>query len=121
MQYHNFDLENRLIRFAIEVLNLTERLPNTVGSRVLANQLARSSTSIALNYGEVQANESPKDFIHKMSICLKELRESLICIKIIQGKPYFQDNRVLPVLQECNELLAIFYTSIKTKRKNMNS
>jgi four helix bundle protein len=120
MQYHSFDLEERLMRFAVQVLNLIEKLPNSTGARVLANQLARSCTSAALNYGEAQAKESAKDFIHKMSVCLKELRESQMSLKIISYKPYVTSDVVDPVLKECSELVAIFVTSINTKRKGMN-
>lgn len=120
MEYHSFDLEERLIRFTVQVLKLIEQLPRDPGARVLSKQLARSCTSVALNYGEAQANESPKDFIHKMSICLKELRESQICLKIIWYKPYVAPNAIEPVLKECGELVGIFVTSINTKKRNMN-
>ena len=119
MTNHKFDLQPRLINFAVSSLTLIERLPDTMGARILAHQLAKSSTSAALNYGEVQANESPKDFIHKMSICLKELRESQISMTIILHKLYLPEPDVLPTLKECSELVAIFFSSIKTKKQSI--
>jgi four helix bundle protein len=80
------NLEERLIDFAVMVIDLSEKLPKTFAGKHLGNQLVRSGTSPALNYGEAQAAESKKDFIHKMRICLKELRESYVCLKIIDRK-----------------------------------
>ncbi|MEL6140304.1 MAG: four helix bundle protein [Bacteroidota bacterium] len=78
-----FDLDDRLIDFAVDVLKLIELLPASFAAKQLANQLHRSGTSPSLNYGEVQSAESLKDFIHKMAVCLKELRETQNCLKII--------------------------------------
>jgi four helix bundle protein len=80
----------------------------------LSDQLIRSGTSLALNYGEVQGAESNRDFIHKLRLCLKELRETQVCLKIIRLKPLLPKVKVDPVLKECGELIAIIYTSIKT-------
>ena len=81
------DLENRLIDFAVQIINVIEALPNTKAGNHIAGQLVRSGTSPAPNYGEAQSAESRKDFIHKMKIALKELRESLIWLRIIERKP----------------------------------
>lgn len=79
------NLELRLIAFAISVANFNETLPNSKSANHLGNQLLRSGTSPALNYGEARGAESKKDFIHKMKICLKELRESHNCLRILLG------------------------------------
>ena len=79
-----YNLENRLIAFAVSILDLADKLPNTFAGKHLGGQLTRSGTSPALNYGKAQAAESRADFIHKMKNCLKELRESQICLKIIE-------------------------------------
>lgn len=93
-------------------------MPNTKFANNLANQLVRSCTSPPLNYGETQGAESKKDFIHKMSVVLKELRESLICLKIIQRTKLLQSELTLEkAITECNELVAIFYRSIETASK----
>ena len=71
-----YDLEERLIEFASQIIDITEMLPKTLAGNHLGGQLLRSGTSPALHYGEAQAAESPADFIHKMKVCLKELRET---------------------------------------------
>mgnify|MGYP006217843063 CR=1 FL=1 len=66
-----FNLQNRLINFAVLILDITEKLPDNKGSNHLSGQLVRSGTAPALQYGEAQSAESRKDFIHKMKIALK--------------------------------------------------
>ncbi len=84
----------------------------------MVKQLIRSVTSSALNYGEAQGAESKKDFIHKMSICLKELRESQVNMQILERSNLVEDKRVFqPIIKENNELVAIFTASIKTTNK----
>lgn len=74
-----FDLEERLIDFAFVIIDISEALPKTRAGEHLGGQLLRSGTSPALHHGEAQAAESPADFIHKMKVCLKELRETFNC------------------------------------------
>ncbi|MBP9186549.1 MAG: four helix bundle protein [Bacteroidia bacterium] len=114
-----YDLEERLIDFSILILNVTEQLPNNrIGSH-LGGQLIRSGTSPALNYGEAQGAESRNDFIHKMKLCLKELRETIVCLKIIARKPVIKILTLVEMaLIEANELAAIFNKSIDTAIKN---
>jgi four helix bundle protein len=69
-------------------------------------------------YGEAQAAESRADFIHKMKILLKELRETMISLRIINEKPLVKDEKIAITLQECNELIGIFTKSIETAKKN---
>jgi four helix bundle protein len=116
-----FNLEERLIEFAVSSLEITERMPDTKGSHHLAGQLARSGTSPALQYGEAQAAESRRDFIHKMKISLKELRESMICLQIIRRKKYIQEDMMLLAIAEANELISIFVKSIQTASKNIKT
>jgi four helix bundle protein len=71
-----YDLEDRLINFAVRMIAISEMLPNTRAGNHVASQLVRCGTSPAFNYGEVQSAESQKDFIHKMKVILKELRET---------------------------------------------
>jgi four helix bundle protein len=114
-----FDLENRLIEFVLKIDELVEKLPNTRLANHLAGQLIRSGSSPALNYGEAQSAESQKDFIHKILVVLKELRETRICLKIIKKKPLVDDSIVIPVLSENEELIAIFAKSLKTAKSNL--
>jgi four helix bundle protein len=114
-----FNLEQRLIDFAVSVLEITERLPDSKGSNHLASQLTRCGTAPVLQYGEAQAAESRKDFIHKMKLSLKELRESMICLKIIHKKQYLPEPVLAPSITEANELTSIFIKSIQTASSNM--
>ncbi|MBL7806207.1 MAG: four helix bundle protein [Saprospiraceae bacterium] len=107
-------LEDRLIDFATRILDLVEALPNTAVGRHLGGQIMRSGTAPALNYGEAQAAESKADFVHKMKICLKELRETNISLKIIFRRNWFPKEKLNPIMNENNELIAIFMASIKT-------
>jgi len=116
-----FDLEDRLIDFAARCIKVAESLPKTFAGQHLAGQLIRSGTSPALNYGEAQGAESRKDFIHKMKICLKELRETLVCLKIIVRAELLTEGMLQPLIDETNELISIFVISIKTAKQNMNS
>lgn len=114
-----YDLEERSIDFALKIDEIIELLPNTRLANHLAGQMIRSGTAPALNYGEAQSAESQKDFIHKMQIILKELRESRICLKIIVRKPLLKADLVSPVLSENEELIAIFAKSIKTAKSKL--
>ena len=113
-----YDLEERLIEFAVRIIDLAEALPRTVASKNLGSQIVRSGTSPALNYAEAQSAESKNDFVHKMKICLKELRETLVCLKIIMLKGYFKENKLAALLQENSELISIFVKSIQTAKNN---
>lgn len=78
------ELENRLIDFAATIIIIASKFEKSYAGNHLSGQIIRSGTSPALNYGEAQSAESKKDFIHKMGICLKELRETFVCLKIIE-------------------------------------
>jgi len=80
--------------------------------------LVRSGSSPALNYGEAQAAESRNDFIHKMKVILKELRESMVSLKIIERRTMHNLENTLVAKNECNQLIAIFVKSIETAKKN---
>ncbi len=114
-----YDLEDRLIAFAIRIIKMTSRLKKEFSSEHLSKQIIRSSTSAALNYGEVQSAESHRDFIHKMKLCLKELRETNVNLKIIKGAGLSTDISLIENIEkENNELISIFVASIKTSNKN---
>jgi len=93
-----FNLEERLIEYAVLILKATESLPDNRGASHLSSQLIRSGTAPALLYGEAQAAESRRDFIHKMKVALKELRETFVCLKIIHRKAYLNDEQNLKKL-----------------------
>lgn len=114
-----FDLEDRLIDFAIQVSEIIEILPNTKLTNHLGNQGIRSSTAPALIYGEVQSAESQRDFIHKVKILLKELRETRVCLKILVKKGVLDDGVLIAALKENEELIAIFAKSVKTAESKL--
>ena len=118
MPPQKYDLEDRLVDYASSVVELTEALPNTRAGNHFAGQLLRSGTSPAPNYGEAQAAESRRDFVHKLGICLKELRESRIWLRIVQRRTMLKASVVEPVLRETEELIRIFKTSIATTKRN---
>lgn len=115
-----FDLEERLIDFAVRILRMAESLPKTKAGSHIAGQLIRCGTSPGPNYGEAQAAESRADFVHKMKICLKELRETRIWLLIIvKANLITPASKLEPLIDENNELISIFVKSIKTaKQKN---
>lgn len=115
VQKRVFDLQDRLINFAVMVIKVVDGLPSTPAGRLLGDQLLRSGTSPALHYGEAQAAESRRDFIHKMKVGLKELREAHACLKIILKSGMHGDMDFVELArQECSELIAIFQASVNT-------
>jgi len=115
-------LEERLIQFAIDVILVCKTIDNSFASEHLAKQLIRSATSVALNYAEAQSGESMRDFLHKLKICLKELRECLVNMRIQKGASLIQDiNKLDILLKENNELISIFVASIKTASLKLKS
>ena len=115
------ELENRLIDYAVLIIKIASLLPNSPEGNVLRYQLAKSGTSPALNYGEAQEAESKNDFIHKMKIGNKELRESSVNLRIIERAELLKTHSEVlnKGMKETNELIAIFTSSIKTARKGI--
>ena len=113
------ELEDRLINLAVLIIGMVESMPTTRAANHLGGQLLRSGSSPALNYGEAQSAESLNDFIHKIKIVLKELRETLVCLKIIlRTKLYSSEEKIQLALKETDELIAIFVQSAKTAQRN---
>jgi four helix bundle protein len=113
-----FDLEDRLVDFACMCLEVCELLPNSKAGQNLEYQLSKSGTAPALIYGEAQAAESRADFLHKMKMVLKEIRESRVNLKIIKRKPVIVHEKIEIAFNESNELMAIFLKSIETAKSN---
>ncbi len=114
------ELENRLIEFAAAIIILAGNFKANYAGNHLGGQIIRSGSSPALNYGEAQSAESQKDFIHKMGICLKELRETLVCLRIVEKANLTTDlNNLISAKAEANELISIFVSSIKTAKTNL--
>ena len=121
VKQNKFDLEDRLVDFACICLEVCDLLPNSKAGQNLEFQLSKSSTASALIYGEAQAAESKADFIHKMKMVLKEIRESRVNLKIIIRKPVVINEKVNKAFGEANELMTIFLKSIDTARQNKAS
>ena len=114
-----FDLEDRLLEFASAVIDLSEKLPNTRAGNHVAGQVLRSGTSPYPNHGEAEDAESRDDFIHKLKVCLKEMRETRRWARLLRRKGWAADDPTLVfVLSEADELIRIFYSSIQTARRN---
>jgi len=115
----NIELENRLIKFAVMVNGIIESLPETYMAKNLAKQMSRSGMSPFLNYAEAQSAESRRDFIHKMKVSLKELKETSAGLKFTKAANLIKSHKKLEeVLSENTELIAIFIKSIDTATKN---
>lgn len=121
MNSKKFDLEDRFVDYTCRMIDVVEALPNSRAGNYIAGQLIRSCHSPTFNYGEVQASESPKDFIHKMSVVLKELKECRTALKIIRKKEMIKPvTKLDEVYKETEELIAIIAKSIATAKKNNN-
>lgn len=114
-----FDLEDRLVDFVARIVDVVEALPKTRAANYIAGQLIRCGLAPCLLYGEAQSAESREDFVHKMKIILKELKETRVCLKIIKKKVMIRPvSRLSYLYKECEELIAIVAKSIDTAKKN---
>lgn len=114
-------LEDRLIDFAVQIVNLTAALPKTSAGNHVAGQILRSGTSPAPNYGEARGAESSVDFLHKIRVVLKELNETQIWLKIVKKCDLVSPDKMGPLLDESNQLCRIFIASVKTARTRLHS
>jgi len=114
-----YDLENRLLEFAGNIVELTESLPNTRAGNHIAGQILRCGTSSFSNHGEVEAAESRRDFWHKLRICLKELRETKRWLRLVgRVQKLGSPANFVTCLNEVEKLIRIFVASIRTAEKN---
>ena len=119
MQNRRYDLEDRFVDYTCRMIDVVEALPNTRAGNYISGQLIKSCHSPTFNYGEVQAAESTKDFLHKMGIVLKELKECRTAIKIIRKKEMIKPlSKLEEIFKETEELIAIIAKGIATARKN---
>jgi four helix bundle protein len=114
-----YDLEERLLEFASAIIDLSEKLPTSRAGNHVAGQILRSGTSPYPNHGEAESGESRNDFIHKLKVCLKELRETRRWARLIHRKQWAEnDPTLIFILGECEELIRIFFSSIQTAQRN---
>lgn len=122
MADRKFDLEDRFVEFTCRMIDVVEALPNTRAGNYIAGQLVRSCHSPTFNYGEVQAAESLNDFLHKMGVVLKELKECRTALKVIRRKELIKPvSKLEGIYNETEELIAITAKSIETAKKNKGS
>ncbi len=118
MIHNSSGLEKRLIDFVVFIIEIVADIPDTIAGNHLSEQLVRSTTATALNYGEPQKAESQEEFIRGIRVVLKEMRESLVCLKIIlNAKTYKAKDKIESAIAEIDELISIFEKSIKTEQK----
>jgi four helix bundle protein len=112
-------LEDRLIDFAVRIGNVADALPETPLGQHIANQILRSGTSPAPNYSEGCAAESRRDFAHKLSISLKELRETKTWLRIIRKADLLPAERLGRITDETDQLCAILSQSVHTAKQKV--
>ena len=117
-----FDLEDRLVEFSCLIIELVEVLPPTRAGNYIAGQLIRCGLAPALLYGEAQSAGSRMDFVHKMKIVLKELKETRVCLKVItRAKMITSSGRINDIRSENEQLISIIAKSIDTAKKNIEA
>ena len=109
-------LEDRLVEFAIRIVKVADSLPKKASGKHFGLQLVRSDSAPALLYAEARGAESDKDFKHKCSILLKELRETHVNLRIILGIGYVSEYKLSKLVEENNELISIFVASVRTTK-----
>ena len=114
-----YDLQDRLIDYSVRIVGLSEAMPDNRAGRHVCSQILRSGTSPAPNCGEAQGAESRADFVHKLKVALKELRETEVWLKMIRRAQMVGPPEILrPLRKETDELISILFTSIDTAKKN---
>jgi len=114
------ELEERLIQFAAMVIELTGSLKRNRAGLTLNDQMSRSSISAALNYGEAGSAESPRDFVHKLQVVLKELRETWTALRITEKSGLSSNTALLTrCLDESNQLVSIFTKSVTSNKRKI--
>lgn len=117
-----YNLEERLLEYGASIIQLTRKLNDDYAQRHVGNQLLRSGTAPLSHHGEAQGAESRADFIHKLSLALKEMRESDRWLKLISRSKLIPDSDILNNLQsETDELIRILATSIRTAKNRSNA
>lgn len=118
MKEPSFDLEDRLLDYAVRVIRVTEKMSRSRAGRYVADQLLRAGTSPYGHHGEVESAESPEDFVHKLRICHKELRESRRWLRLVHTVPLVEKpDRLAPLLDESDQLVRIFTASVNTAKQ----
>ena len=119
MKNPKFDLEDRLLEFAVRIIRVTESMEPSRAGTYVSDQLLRAGSSPYGHHGEAESAESRDDFIHKLKVCHKELRESRRWLRLVHRVPLVaQPERLEDLLAEAEELIRIFTASIRTAGEN---
>lgn len=113
------ELQERLIDFAVRIIKLSSKLPKNLAGRHIAGQILRSGTSPPPNYGEARAASSHADFLHHLSIVLRELNETLIWLQMIRRSALLPPEKLSDLIDENQQLCRIITASIKTARSDL--
>ena len=115
------ELKNRTKKYSITILDLVEKLPNTISGRAVSNQIVRSGTSVGANYRAVCRARSDREFISKLSIVIEESDETLFWLEIILEKGWLNNSQIDFIWKEGNELTSIFVRTMKTIKERVNT
>ena len=113
-----YDLKLRTKKFAIEILQFVDGLPNKRSTNIIANQIGRSGTSVAANFRASQRAKSTKDFINKLKISEEECDETLFWLEVLNEGGFYKSTKADELMKEASELVAIIVKSIQTTRQN---
>lgn len=116
-----FDLKKRTKSFTISILSLVDQIPMRNSTRVIANQLGKSGSSVGANYRASLRARSDNEYLSKMNIVLEETDESLFWLEVLQELKVVDDNDLRALLDEANELTAIFVTTLKNTKSRINN
>ena len=110
------DIKNRTFRFALQIISIAEKLPNTVAARIMGKQLIRSGTSIGANVEEATAAHSKADFIYRMNVALREARETLYWLRLLEASQISETKIAAEILQEADEITRILGAIVSSAR-----
>jgi len=115
------DLDERLLNYAVRVIKVVEALPSSLSGRRIGDQLLRSGTSVGAHYQEAQGAESRADFAHKLQVALKELRESVYWLSLIERAELLPAASLNDLIDEGKQLRAILSKSVVTVKQKINA
>ena len=110
------EFNERLLQYGVRVIKVVEALPRTLTGRRIGDQLLRSGISVGAHYEEAQAAESREDFVHKLQIALKELRESNYWLRLLSLSGAVSPGRLKDILDESNQLRAMLSKAVATTK-----
>lgn len=115
-----FDLKKRTKSFTISILNLVDNLPLKTSTKIIANQLGKSGSSVGANYRASLRSRSDNEYVSKMNIVLEETDETLFWLEVLEELNIIESDKLKPLLSEANELTAIFVTTLKNTKTRIN-